>query len=52
MLKSVILTTEQIGLLKNIINNDIQRPGGDADPARMIELGEILTALKQARRLP
>lgn len=55
MLKTIILTTEQIGLLKNLINNEGQRihgrPGA-LDDQKLVELGEILTALEQARRVP
>ena len=50
----VILTKEQISLLKNLINNEGQRihgrPGA-LDDKRLVELGEILTALNNPRRL-
>lgn len=56
MIKVVALTAEQIGTLKNIVNNEVtrlrnSRPGQDVSE-RMIELGEILTALSLARPAP
>lgn len=51
----VILTKEQISLLKNLINNEGQRvsgrPGATNDE-KLVELGEILTALQAARPAP
>jgi hypothetical protein len=63
--KIVLLSTEQIGLLKNLINNEAQRivsaetqrrkglrTGTKYNPDRMVFLGEIITSLEQARDLP
>lgn len=65
MQKIVILTTAEIGLLKNLINNEAQRlvrddiqrrkglrTGHKYCPDRMTALGELITSLEQARDLP